>query len=92
MAVMNRFGLMAKDHWARWLPTRYAELVATGQVETFFTDLGEQAAARVTALVDSMSSMTPKPAEPGEPDRRAGGHSASAGGDRPGAGDGDRVG
>ena len=59
MAVMNRYGLMAKDHWARWLPTRYATLVASGQVEAFFTDLGEQTAARVAALADSMAETTP---------------------------------
>lgn len=65
MAVMNRYGVMAKDHWARWLPTRYATLVASGQVEAFFTDLGEQAAARVAALADSMAETTPEPPDSG---------------------------
>ena len=23
---MNRYGLMAQQHWARWLPARYAEI------------------------------------------------------------------
>jgi hypothetical protein len=23
---MNRYGLMAQQHWARWLPTRYATI------------------------------------------------------------------
>ena len=23
---MNRYGLMARKHWARWLPERYAQI------------------------------------------------------------------
>ena len=44
---MNRYGLMAQTHWARWLPSRYA---AIGDPEAFFTGLGEQAAARIDDL------------------------------------------
>ena len=44
---MNQYGEMARRHWARWLPNRYA---ATGNPEMFFTALGEEAAERITAL------------------------------------------
>ena len=44
---MNRYGQMARRHWARWLPDRYGGI---GNLETFFTGLGEEAAERITAL------------------------------------------
>jgi hypothetical protein len=44
---VNQYGEMARRHWARWLPDRYA---AIGNPETFFTGLGEEAAQRITAL------------------------------------------
>ena len=44
---MNQYGEMARRHWARWLPNRYA---AIENPETFFTSLGEEAAERITTL------------------------------------------
>ena len=44
---MNQYGEMARRHWARWLPNRYA---AIENPKTFFTALGEEAAERITAL------------------------------------------
>src|SRR5262249_3490015 len=44
---MNRYGLMARQHWARWLPSRYA---AIENQEAFFTDLGRQVAERIDVL------------------------------------------
>ena len=44
---MNQYGEMARRHWVRWLPDRYA---AIGNPATFFTGLGEEAAERITAL------------------------------------------
>ena len=44
---MNRYGLMAQNHWARWLPARYAQIEDPG---SFFTDLGAQAAERIDSL------------------------------------------
>ena len=44
---MNQYGEMARRHWVRWLPDRYA---AIENPETFFTALGEEAAERITAL------------------------------------------
>jgi len=44
---MNRYGLMAQTHWARWLPARYA---AIEDPEAFFAGLGTQAAAQIDDL------------------------------------------
>lgn len=44
---MNRYGLMARQHWERWLPRRYAQVSDPDQ---FFTDLGRQVAERVDQL------------------------------------------
>ena len=44
---MNRYGLMAQQHWARWLPSRYATIA---DPEAFFTDLGRQVAERIDVL------------------------------------------
>ena len=44
---MNQYGEMARRHWARWLPGRFA---AIEEPERFFADLGEQAEQKITAL------------------------------------------
>jgi hypothetical protein len=44
---MNRYGLMAQKHWARWLPARYARIEDLG---SFFSDLGRQAAEQIDSL------------------------------------------
>jgi hypothetical protein len=44
---MNRYGLMAQKHWARWLPARYA---AIEDRDSFFSDLGQQVANRIDTL------------------------------------------
>jgi hypothetical protein len=44
---MNRYGLMARRHWERWLPTRYA---AIEDPDSFFADLGKQVAGRIDHL------------------------------------------
>jgi len=46
MAV-NQYGEMGRRHWERWLPDRFA---AIRDPETFFTDLGDQAQQKITAL------------------------------------------
>ncbi len=38
---MNRYGVIAQRHWARWLPRQYA---AIGDPDRFFTALGEEVA------------------------------------------------
>ena len=49
---MNRYGQMARDHWARWLPAAYA---AAGDPETFFTDLGERAETAIGELASELA-------------------------------------
>src|ERR1022692_3718781 len=44
---MNRYGVMARKHRARWLPIRY-ELIE--DPDSFFADLGTQAAERIDSL------------------------------------------
>jgi hypothetical protein len=44
---MNRYGLMAQEHWVRWLPARYA---AIEDPDSFFSDLGTQVATRIDQL------------------------------------------
>jgi hypothetical protein len=49
---MNYYGEMARDHWARWLPARSA---AIENPDSFFSDLGNQAEARIDALADELA-------------------------------------
>jgi hypothetical protein len=49
---MNRYGLMAHKHWARWLPTRYASIEDPA---SFFSDLGNQVAERIDTLALSLA-------------------------------------
>lgn len=49
---MNYYGEMARDHWARWLPGRYA---AIEDPDSFFSDLGSQAEERIDALADDLA-------------------------------------
>jgi hypothetical protein len=44
---MNRYGVMAQKHWARWLPARYAQIE---DPDSFFSNLGMQAAERIDQL------------------------------------------
>ena len=56
---MNRYGQMARKHWARWLPARYA---AIKDPTSFFSDLGNQAEQRIDQLTDRLAGEDP----PGE--------------------------
>lgn len=44
---VNQYGEMARSHWARWLPSRFA---AIEDPQGFFTQLGEEAAGRISDL------------------------------------------
>ncbi len=44
---MNRYGLMAQRHWARWLPLRYATI---GEPDSYFSTLGQEVARRIEEL------------------------------------------
>ena len=56
---MNQYGEMARRHWARWLPERFA---AIENPEAFFTGLGDEAEQRITALAWELAGDDP----PGE--------------------------
>jgi hypothetical protein len=45
--MVNQYAEMARRHWARWLPDRFA---AIEDPERFFAVLGEQAEQKITAL------------------------------------------
>jgi hypothetical protein len=48
---VNRYGVIAPRHWARWLPKQYA---AISDREEFFTALGEEAARQIDDLTDDL--------------------------------------
>lgn len=56
---MNRYGLMAQQHWARWLPARYARI---DDPDNFFSELGMLTAQRI----DSMALELAGDDQPGE--------------------------
>ena len=45
--TVNRYGAMARRHWARWLPQRYAMI---SDPDSFFSALGEEAARQIEEL------------------------------------------
>jgi hypothetical protein len=54
---MNHYGEMARQHWARWLPSQYA---AIEDPESFFTDLGDRASERIAELADQLAGEAPR--------------------------------
>lgn len=49
---VNRYGVMAQEHWARWLPGRYAAISDPG---SFFSDLGTRALERIDSLAAELA-------------------------------------
>ena len=47
---MNRYAILARDHWKAQLPKKYRAL---SDPETFFTDLGEEIEQRVDELMEA---------------------------------------
>lgn len=56
---MDQYGEMARSHWARWLPRRFA---AIEDPQSFFTELGEEAAERISDLAYQLAGED----QPGE--------------------------
>ena len=52
---MNRYGVIAQRHWARWLPKQYATI---SDPESFFTTLGEEVARQIDDLTDGLAGET----------------------------------
>jgi len=48
---INRYGLKAQGHWARWLPRKYAGI---SDPESFFTTLGEEVARQINDLTGEL--------------------------------------
>ena len=49
---MNRYGLMAQRHWARWLPQRYAMI---SDPDSYFSTLGQEAARQIEDLTAELA-------------------------------------
>src|ERR1700751_6005918 len=49
---MNRYGVMARSHWARWLPQRYATI---SDPDSFFSTLGQETEQQIDALATELA-------------------------------------
>ena len=49
---MNRYGVMARSHWARWLPQRYATI---SDPDSFFSTLGQETARQIDELTADLA-------------------------------------
>ena len=49
---MNRYGAMARSHWARWLPQRYATIK---DPDSFFSALGQETARQIDELTTELA-------------------------------------
>lgn len=54
---MNKYALIAQEHWMRYAPSRYATLE---NPETYFRTLGESAAAQVGQIAASLERELPQ--------------------------------
>jgi len=49
---VNQYGVMAQNHWRRWLPQRYSRIP---DPEAFFAALGEEVMREVLELADGLA-------------------------------------
>ena len=49
---MNRYGAMARAHWARWLPQRYATI---SDPDSFFSTLGQETEQQIDDLATELA-------------------------------------
>jgi hypothetical protein len=56
---MNHYGVTAQQHWARWLPSRYAKI---NDPDSYFSTLGQEAAHQIEDLAAELAGSDP----PGE--------------------------
>src|SRR5579863_5285777 len=54
--LMNYYGEMARQHWARWLPRQYE---AIEDPDSFFLDLGNRVSDRIAELADQFAGDSP---------------------------------
>lgn len=48
----QKYAMMARKHWTKWLPSKVADLKAEGQLEATLQTVGKQAAAMVLELME----------------------------------------
>lgn len=53
---MNQYATRAKEHWQTYLPERFQQL---DDPDSFFSDLGDQIAARVESLTADLAGDDP---------------------------------
>lgn len=58
--TMNKYGLMAQEHWQAYAPNRYATIE---NPDEFFQALGEQVANEIAAIVDHLERQLPNDLE-----------------------------
>lgn len=56
---MNHYAVIARRHWQRWLPGRYAQIP---DPDSFFSTLGQEAAQQIADLMMDLAGDDP----PGE--------------------------
>ena len=56
---MNRYGAMARAHWARWMPQRYATIE---DPDSFFSALGQETEQQIDELATELAGQD----QPGE--------------------------
>lgn len=59
VGTMNRYGARAMEMWQRSAPWAYQDLVDAGETERFFEDLGEEIAARIDQLSQTLAAKLP---------------------------------
>ena len=57
--MVNRYDAMARSHWARWLPQRYATI---SDPDSFFSKIGQEAARQIDELTTELAGEN----QPGE--------------------------
>ena len=76
---MNRYGAMARAHWARWLPQRYATI---SDPDSFFSTLGQETEQQIDALATELAGDD-QPGRTTWPGGRADRSAQPGGGDHP---------
>lgn len=54
---MNKYGLLAQEHWQRYAPNRYASL---DNPQEYFTEMGEAISNEIEAISDHLQRQLPK--------------------------------
>ena len=50
--MANRYGAMARSHWARWLPQQYTTI---SDPDSFFSKIGQEAARQIDELTTELA-------------------------------------